>query len=268
MKLLLKIFLIVFLMFQSSVFAKTFDVLVLPCDLLNEKQNYYGFEDVSEIISDDVISYLKQSSGINSYDLYYVREKLASKQALKNSLSSALEKFKNSGNIDYEVFRKTCEEFKCYSVLLISTEVVSGSSNVKSNLWSILDIASAAGINHPFKMVTNAILLDDVNDLVMWSNVYNKTVSNNDGIFSAKNYVEATSYLENIRMYSADIIAKDIVQNITLRFFPKSIRPIDKKYSKSDDGGILRYEKNLPSDYVEKTPQKPDDYYGEMILGI
>ena len=74
--------------------------------------------------------------------------------------------------------------------------------------------------------------------------------------------------LENIRMYSRDIISKDIAQNVTLRFFPKSIRPIDKKYSNSDDGGILRYEKNIPSTQTEKTPQKPDDYYGEMIFGI
>lgn len=268
MKLFMKILLVIFLMFQSSVFAKTFDVLVLPADLLVDNQNYYGFDEVSKIIADDVISLFIAGSGINSYDLYEVRQKLASNSDLKNTVSSALLKFKNSGHIDYAAFKKISEDFKCYSILIISSDVISNHNGSRRGLWEVLDISSAGSINYPFKLSTNAVLLDDVNDLVMWSNIYTKNVSNNEDVFSAKNYVEANSYLENIRMYSRDIISKDIAQNVTLRFFPKSIRPIDKKYSNSDDGGILRYEKNIPSTQTEKTPQKPDDYYGEMIFGI
>ena len=95
MKLFIKILLVIFLMFQSSVFAKTFDVLVLPADLLVDNQNYYGFDEVSKIIADDVISLFMAGSGINSYDLYEVRQKLASNSDLKNTVSSALLKCKN-----------------------------------------------------------------------------------------------------------------------------------------------------------------------------
>ena len=54
MKILVKLFLIlVFLI--SSVQAVSFDVLVLPADLFNSKENYYNFDEVSEIVANDII---------------------------------------------------------------------------------------------------------------------------------------------------------------------------------------------------------------------
>ncbi len=50
MKIFARILLII-AMLTSFAQAITFDVLVLPSDLFNTKENYYGFDEVSEIVA-------------------------------------------------------------------------------------------------------------------------------------------------------------------------------------------------------------------------
>ena len=58
-------------MLTSFAQAITFDVLVLPSDLFNTKENYYGFDEVSEIVANDIIKCFNLSNGkIKSHDLY------------------------------------------------------------------------------------------------------------------------------------------------------------------------------------------------------
>ena len=58
MKTFAKILLILALL-TSFAQAITFDVLVLPADIFNTKENYYGFEEVSEIVANDIIKDFK-----------------------------------------------------------------------------------------------------------------------------------------------------------------------------------------------------------------
>ena len=62
MRILVKL-VIIFSLLISSVQAVTFDVLVLPADLLNTKENYYGFDEVSEIFASDIIHNFNSSNG-------------------------------------------------------------------------------------------------------------------------------------------------------------------------------------------------------------
>ena len=58
MKLLIKILLVMILIISPAK-AVSFDVLVLPTDLLSTKENYYNFNEMSEIISNDIIKNFK-----------------------------------------------------------------------------------------------------------------------------------------------------------------------------------------------------------------
>ena len=74
-------------------------------------------------------------------------------------------------------------------------------------------------------------------------------------------------------MYFSDMVAQDITQNVILRFFPKTIPPLERK-QKTDkkeiykDGSMLRFEKTLPKPKEESVPQVQDEDIGEMIFGI
>ncbi len=273
MKYFVSLILILFMFFQGQVFAKSFDVLVLPVDLMNKKQNYYGFEDVSEIVSDDVIAKFEASPYINSLNLYSLREKLAVNQSLNSKLNQALLKYKNSNYIDYDVFKELSKEFKFNSILLISSYAESDKNGVKRSVWDVFDLLNACKVDYPFYIVTNAVLLDNVNDIVMWSSSYSKLLLEKGNVVSIKNYIDADKYLENMRLYSQDVVSKDIVQNVILRFFPKTIRPVDNKLDLKESGDMLRFEKNIP---VNPKSDRPDydsesggnEFYGEMILGI
>lgn len=272
MKLLVKFFIVfVSLVYiNSGAFAKSFQLLILPVELVDVKQNYYAFDEVSEIIANDVISDFCKTNKINAYNLYDVREKLAVNSELKLSVSNALRKYKNSSTIDFPAFKKISKDFNCNSVLIISSYASTSYNNKKRSLWDILDISSAVPMYYPFELKTNAVLIDTVNDLIMWSGNYSKKVSNNEDSFFAASYSHAAERLENIRMYSKNILAKEISQNVVLRFFPKSIRPVDKKQEESNSGGALRYERTIPvmprPDKIQ--PSENSDNYGEMIFGI
>ena len=102
MKILIKLFAI-FILLISPVMAITFDVLVLPTDLLNQKENYYNFEEVSEIIANDIIKDFNSSNGkIKSPDLYEVKAKLNKSPELKKTVYDLLEKYKDTSKLDYE----------------------------------------------------------------------------------------------------------------------------------------------------------------------
>lgn len=273
MKYLMRLILIIFMLFQGQVFAKSFDVLVLPVDLMNKKQNYYGFDDVSEIVADDVIANFGNTSYVNSINLYDVRAKLAMNQSLNSKLGQALVKYKTSGYIDYDVLKDASKEFKCNSILLINTYAISNKNGIKRSVWDVYDLLNACKVDYPFYITTNVVLLDNVNDIVMWSNTYSKSMLGEGKMVSIKNYIDADKYFENIKMYSSDIISKDISQNVILRFFPKTIRPVDNKLDIKESGEMLRFEKNIPVNPKQENQNfnndsNNKDFYGEMILGI
>lgn len=83
-------------------------------------------------------------------------------------------------------------------------------------------------------MRTTAVLTDTVNNIVMWSNKYNKQLTNSNGFFSASNQAQAASHLEKIKQYSKSNVAQNISQNINMRFFPKDVRTFNIKNKQSD----------------------------------
>lgn len=265
MKILVKLFL-VFSLLISSVQAITFDVLVLPADLLNTKENYYGFDEVSEIVASDIINNFNSSNGkIKSPDLFEVREKLNRNANLKTAVASALKKYNYNNSVDYKTLKEISKNFSCNSVLLISSSVITNKNSVKRSIWEILELSTAFDISYPYRLETSVILIDTVNDIVMWSNNYSTKIGSNNNLFEAKNYAQANEILSKIRLYSKNVIAKSSSQNIILRFFPKSVRTIDKQVDDAN-GGALKFERTVP-----QAPQEPvqnDEFFGDMIYGL
>lgn len=271
MKKIVGLVVFIFLFMAGQAYAENFKVVVLPVDLLETKENYYAFDEVSEIISNDTIKKFNSGVSVNSPDLYAVRAKLNANASMKTFTVNALKKYKSSNSFDYAAFRKIANEFGANSVLLVSSYAVTSQNNLRRSLWEVMQVSTEFGIAYPFKLETNAILLDNVNDLVIWRGSYSKKVGNVDDTFSADNYAQANAHLENIKLYSKNIVSADISQNVILRFFPKAIRTIDSKGSDKTDGSMLRFERTIP---VLSKPEKEDtqdddtDKYGEMIFGI
>ncbi len=263
MKTFLKIFIIFFFLISPAK-AITFDVLVLPADIFQTKENYYNFEEVSEIVSNDLIKNFNKSNGkIKSPDLYMVKAQFEQNQNAKQMLQNAMNKYKNSNSIDYSAFKEISNLFNCKSVILVSSSVMTNKNSLKRSLWEILEISSTFDITYPYRLETSVVLLDTVNNVVMWSNNYSTKIGANDNIFAAKNFAQANGEYEKIKLYSQTVVAPSASQNIMLRFFPKSIKPYETKVE--DTGGALRYDaRTLP----EKPRPKNDDvpYTGDMLF--
>ena len=167
--------------------------------------------------------------------------------------------------MDYANLKKISNAFGCKSVLVVSSSVVTNKNSLKRNIWEVLNVSTAFDVSYPYRLETSVVLLDNINDLVMWSNNFSTKLGTNENQFAAKNYAQAYDELEKIKLYSKTVVAPSASQNIVLRFFPKAIRPIDKKIE-DNSGSALRFERNLPE--LPKKKESSEPFYGDMIFGI
>lgn len=253
--------------------AITFNVVVLPVDVLNVCTNYYCFPEASEILADDIIKYFNKDNKVKSPDLYTLRAGLSANMDLYNVTASIVRKYDYNNSIDYAGMKKLARSFDAKSVLLISSVVTSNKGLSKRSVWEVLEIASVFDIEQTFTLDTDAVLIDTVNDIVMWSGSYSRILGEKSK-FTARNASQANSKLDTLRMYFEDMVAQDIVQNVVLRFFPKTINPLERaqKTDKNEiykSGSMLQFEKKLPKPKSEeKQDISPEDELGEMIFGI
>ena len=182
-------------------------------------------------------------------------------------LLSTLEKYKDTNKLDYEEIKKAGSAFSCKSVLIVSSYAVTNKNSKKRGIWEVLNISSAFDISYPYRLETSVVLLDTVNNLVMWSNNYSAKLGANDNIFAAKNYAQANAELEKIKLYSKTIVSSSASQNIMLRFFPKAVRPVENKVEDTN-GGALKYERTLPQTRKDENKNEDIPYSGDMIYGI
>lgn len=250
--------------------AVSFNVVVVPADLFKVCENYYCFPEVSEIVSNDLIEYFNASNKISSPNLYEVRHKLSQNPSVKTSVKSALDNFNARGSIDFAAMKQLSKLFSANSVLLISNSVETENSTLSRTVWEILELSSSLEISYPFTMETDAVLLDTVNDLVMWSGGYAKKLNSTDGSFLAQKASASYAKYAYMQSYSKDILAKTISQNVMLRFFPKSVTPILNTKDLKPSGNYFRYESSSPSlNRREEKEEEPLEHdYGEMIYGI
>lgn len=271
MKILIKLFLLLVMFIPLAANAITFNVVVLPVDILNVCNNYYCFPETSEILADDIIKSFNKTDKIKSLDLYAIRAQLAANQDLYDTTVNVVRKYDYNNSIDYVGLKKIAKSFDAKSVLLVSSVIISDNNLTKRSIWEVLEVSSAFDIEHSYKLKTDAVLLDTVNDIVMWSGSYDKKIGEKSK-FIARNASQANSKLDNIRMYFEDIISQDISQNVMLRFFPKTISPLEQeKAEKKDlykDGSLLQIEKNLPKTKKDTIRILPKDEMEDMIFGI
>lgn len=265
------IFLFIFFISAQAAHALSFNVVVLPADLMNVCENYYCYPEVSEIVANDLIKYFNHSGKVDSPALAEVRKRLAANPSLRQPLQNALNKYKNNSEINFSVYKKIANLFSAKSVLIVSNSVNVENALIKRNVWEMLELSTNMDISYPYFMETDAVLLDTVNDLVMWSGNYSKKISDSSGNFSAPKSSQSYSKLGFIEFYSKDIVSKTIAENVVLRFFPKTINPVINPNNVKPTGEFLRYESSTP--VINKRPERenldPDkEQYGELIFGI
>ena len=219
---------------MTKTYAIQFDVLVLPTDIFSECDNYFCFPEPSNIAANYVIQDLEAYNTINTVSLADVRARLETKPALKQVTRDMLENFEQTEKIDFQILTELSREFGVKSIIIISSYAITDRSATRRDLWEVLEISSAFKITYPFNLTTTAVLTDTVNSVVMWSNKYNKTVSDTNGYFLALNHAQAASHLEKIKQYYKNNVSKNISQNVHLRFFPKDVKTFTVKNSSSE----------------------------------
>lgn len=269
------------IMFAQSVIANPVEVVVLPISIVSSFENYYSFENVDEIASNDVINYFNKSLKIHSPNLYELNSKINNSQNLKNHVTNATDTFKSTGEIDYDSLKFIAKEFDANSVLLIYNFVTPKKENTKRDIYEVLDVNSSFDVQASNELKTEAVLINTNNDLVLWSATYRNILSDKLNHFKADTIPQAFEQLEKIKLYSKDILSKNIAQNVTLRFYPKVVRAVDVKTTGDEmNSGVLRFDKDIPSinTLIKKSTEVNTDdntdqgfdenKYGELILGL
>lgn len=255
-----KLFFILIFIFLMSLFPSnkaysySYDLVVLPVDILNSCDNYYCLPAVSNIVAEDVIKKLNNIDGVSVKNLYDIRKKLNSDTNLRNLTISLLNQYKITNRVNFEKIKKISDGFDVKSVLLVDAySNTEKTPALHRNLWEILEISSAFDISYPFNLVVESVLTDSVNNIIMWSAKFNKTVSNTNGYFVADNYEQALSQLEKIKMYSKSNISENISQNIYLRFFPREMRSDSLNLNKGEESNQPKF---MPNALDNLTPSK------------
>ena len=248
MKLLLKLVVLLCFFLGNCVSAEPFKVLVLPVDLFSVCDNYYCFPEVSDIFAEDIINNFNISGKILSNDLYSVRKKISEDVQLKSLVSKTLEKYKNNNFVDFESLKKISNSFNTNSVLLISSSIG------KRNAWEVLEVSSAFDAVSQYDLKTNIVLTDNVNDIIMWSGRYTRTLGDNES-----SSAQANSEFEKIRFYSRDIISKNVSQNVILRFYPKILKSVKVKDAPKTNTSDFR-----PNPLGSIQSKSQEDDYGEI----
>ncbi|MBR6098466.1 hypothetical protein IKP85_01830 [bacterium] len=256
-----------------------FNVVVLPVDLFKVCANYYCYPEISEIVSTDVIDNFNSTGRINSPSLSYVRKAAAGNQELKTSINNVLMQYNKDKSIDFSALKYIAKSFNANSVLIISNDVPVENAYSRRSVWEMLVLSTNFKINYPYQMETDAVLVDTINDLVMWKNTYKKKISDSGDNFRAPNASDAYAKLEYFRLYSKDILAKSISQNIYLRFFPKIVDPQPIVRDTTPTGAYFRFESDskvpaLQNQLIQHQRDKyktttfdeeQDNSYGEMM---
>lgn len=271
MKYFLKVLLLLLMLSPMKAQAVTFNVLVLPADILNVCNNYYCHDEASNIFAQSVIDNFSNSSSITTIPLDAVRAKVSSNQSVKSLTLNTLRKYNRAGNIDMQAVKQISDVFGVKSVLLISSAAMTKNSNLRRSVWEVLDLSSQFDIVYPYELETSAVLIDTVNGLVMWSGNYRKKLGNNNNEFKAKTPSEAALKLEQMEMYAKAIVGRNIAQNITLRFFPKSSNPVISPKSTENASPSTFFRKAPPTYDMLKSREikgENESDFGEIIYGL
>ena len=164
-------------MFGTAAYAELFNVLVLPADLFSVCENYYCFPEMSEIIAADVIDNFNSTHRIAAPSLYDVRKKLASDGDLKSSAKNSLNKFRQNDAVDFQALKKLSRGFGTNSILLISSSVNQGS--LRRTPWEVMEVSGAFNAVNRYNLTTNAVLTDNINDVVMWGGKFTTALGDN-----------------------------------------------------------------------------------------
>ena len=230
------IFILLALLLQpNNVHAYQFDLLVLPTNIFSVCDNYFCFPEASNIFADDIVKNLSTMPNINVRSLAQTRDTFEHFPQLKAKAQNVLYQYAQNEKIDFPALKEISDVFGVKSVLLITSYVTNDKVNTRRNIWDILEITSAFKTSYPFELKTAAVLTDSVNNIVMWSGRYSRTLSDSNDNFLALNQTQAMSQLEKIKQYSKDNISQTISQNVFMRFFPKDVRTFAINKPKSSE---------------------------------
>lgn len=242
MKKILFIILSLFVLVQMPVLASPVQIYTIPLFISGlNVDSAWGFQSTSEIAANEIINVFAQTAEITSPNLQDVQTAHANDMAL----SQVAAKWVNSQMLDINSFAKI--EPSQDKVLIVASGIVDKKGKI-NDAWDVLKFSLDFDINGKYEIITKAILIDNKENVVLWQKSYSYMLDTNR--YSAKNSKSdfAIDEREKYRSFAHNIIARDAVENLSLRLNPKSIDYASKvkKTEQSDSGVGLKYYKNMP----------------------
>ncbi len=251
-----------FILLGLAANAKGQDVYVLPLFMNGETAaNAYGFETASEIFAGDIIRNFLLGTKVNS-------TKLSSVKALHSNdivLSQIADKYRKTGVIDFEKLISVSGKDMANKTLLVASFV----EDVNGNLlepWDVMKFASVLNIDSSYFLTTKVMLVDNKDGVLLWQKSYEMPLTSANKPFTAVNYTKAVEQYEKLRSYSKNVVAKDVEQNLNLRFGHKTINYAKniKNQPNASEGIGLKYYKQGGVPTVKIT--QPEETFEQQLL--
>lgn len=237
MKSFVKLFIFIFFLGIQACSAAEYKVLVLPDNLETPPpKNYYVYTEAAELLSTDIINCINQSQIVEAPTVSRVRKTLESDTHLKLVAKESLKTYKYSYNIDFVAFKKLAKKFGTDKVLLITSGIDSQTYFMRRTFWDFLNIPGATTIDPAYRLSTNVALIDTEKEIVIWQNLYHRSLSTMEHRIVANNMAPAYEQLEKIKFYSS-FFSPEIAQTVQFRLVPSTV--------KSVDANIITTEKNI-----------------------
>ena len=259
----MKRFLVVLLLLVGlAVNAKDVSLNVLPLFMSSSfGSNSYGFLTTSEIVAGDIIHEMMGRCVFTTSKLSDVKSTVE-KDAV---FSSVVDGYKRAKLLDVEKLVSISRKSLLEQTLVVISYIEDRAGAV-CDCWDVLKLSSDFEIDYPYILTTRVILLDNKDGIALWQKTYNMNLTSGKVSFVAYDEKKAYEFYEKIRSYSANIIAKDVVQNLERRLKNKTI-DYSKKVTKNADGnsGIgLKYYKNRTIPTVKIT--QPEESFEQHLL--
>jgi len=217
MKFIIKVFLLILFIFAQHNFcyAKNIKVLILPDTLSQKTKDAYIYTEAADLISNDVINYLKNIQGFEAPTISYVKQVVNNGgDKYKQLVQKTMFDFKNTYNVDYMALKQINAKFGANWIMLITSNLDVQNYFLRRTVWDFFNIPGAAVVDPAIRLSTQVYLIDPNKQTIVWQNNYQKLISSRENRMISTGFQPQTEQMEWIKRHSRMFLAPQIVQEM------------------------------------------------------
>ena len=235
-----KIFLVgIVLIIAPQVFAESYKVLIIPDNIVTENIaiDSYIYNDSAEFFANGIATILNDTDYINSPNVSETRALYKSNPSTLISAKNLTSRFKTTYNVDYVTLKKLAVKSNARYVLLLTTAVDSENYILRRTVWDFLNVAGATVVDPAYKISTYAVLVDTKDNITLWTDTYQKTISVCENRIITRGPSPQTEQLQKVKDYSR-YLCPQIAQDVQAKVLPPELLAKESKQIYYDIGNI------------------------------